>query len=176
MAVLGAGYESIPCGQAVFVKPQADLDELRIATKRAVAMGCPARPFVVTREEERFFRQADEVMAMLGHGGPRAEDYSALEPYMTGEADGALRCVALWDEETRMGVLLHRGEDGLIASFMPLVKPEAAQRERALAQELSALAAKYEGCHIRLARSLSGRMWTAEALLRRIRDALEEEC
>lgn len=174
MAILGAGYESIPSGQAVFVKPQTDLDELRAATKRAVDMGCPAQPFVVTREEERFSHRADEAMAMLGYRGQQAEDYSALEPYMTGEADGALRCVVLWDEETRMGVLLHSGEDGLIASCMPLVKPEASRQERALAQDLSALAAKYEGCHIRLTKSLSGRLWTAESLLRRIRDAVEE--
>lgn len=173
MVIMSAGYESVPCGKAVFVRYQANLDELRAATRRAIDMGCPEQPFIVTHEEERFSRQADDMMSMLGHGGPQAEDFSALEPYMTGESDGALRCAILWDEETKMGALLHVGENGLMASAMPLLKPESVQAERALAQELGALAAKYEGCHIRLPHALAGRIWAAEDLLRSVRDAVE---
>lgn len=139
---------TVQSGRAVFLPLHGDLEELRRETKRVLLDGAELRAFVVCREEIFYPRLGERLLLTE----PPLVD---LTPPLGGEVSGcergALRCMALWDEEYGDGALLHRDVNGIWGAYLPVMTLEQARREQEISRTLVRLAADAGEIPIRMA-------------------------
>lgn len=158
-------------GTTVFIPFDKQLLNVRRTVKQHVLNGTAGEAFFVQSEKvyyadflQQCISDADFIQSLLRENG---QD-------MQGKKGNRICCLAIWQHEGEMGLLLHKRKNGtLVCSALPILTKYALQNEQCCMQSIRRLAEQAEGVQFHLSSTIRSGSCDLGKLLQLIAECLD---